>query len=231
MKKEYGLRVLFYLMGLLVLAAGLTLNTKAGLGVSPIISVAYSVSVIAGQNFGDMTFILYGVFVVAEMAIHLIRGRKAGWGKLWPALLKDALQFPLSLVFTRFLNVFSGAIPDFAGAGMAARLLVLACAIACTGVGAALSLNMQLIPNPGDGIVQAVAGCIGRSVGFTKNCVDLCSICVTCILGLTLAREIVGIGLGTVLAMAGVGRVIALFNHFTYRRILEAAGLAPWKKA
>ena len=30
----------FYLMGLLILAMGLTLNTKAGLGVSPIISLS-----------------------------------------------------------------------------------------------------------------------------------------------------------------------------------------------
>ena len=34
MKKETVSRVLFYLAGLLILAVGLTLNTKAGLGVS-----------------------------------------------------------------------------------------------------------------------------------------------------------------------------------------------------
>ena len=50
----------FYLMGLLILAMGLTLNTKAGLGVSPIISLSYAASVIWNRNFGDMTFVLYG---------------------------------------------------------------------------------------------------------------------------------------------------------------------------
>lgn len=35
-------RVLIYIAGLLILAMGLTLNTKAGLGVSPIISVSYA---------------------------------------------------------------------------------------------------------------------------------------------------------------------------------------------
>ena len=43
----------FYLMGLLILAMGLTLNTKAGLGVSPIISLSYAASVIWNRNFGD----------------------------------------------------------------------------------------------------------------------------------------------------------------------------------
>ena len=34
-------RWIFYILGMVVLAAGITLNTKKGLGVSPIISVAY----------------------------------------------------------------------------------------------------------------------------------------------------------------------------------------------
>ena len=42
MKAVY--RWTFYILGMLVLALGLTLNTKAGLGVSPIISIAFAVS-------------------------------------------------------------------------------------------------------------------------------------------------------------------------------------------
>ena len=56
MKNLY--RWLIYSGGMAVLALGITLNTKTGLGVSPIISVAYSVSQIFSLNFGDMTFLL-----------------------------------------------------------------------------------------------------------------------------------------------------------------------------
>ena len=73
MKKPVFYRILFYVIGLLVLALGLTLNTKTGLGVSPIISVAYSISEIFDQNFGNMTLALYSLFVVIEMILHLIR--------------------------------------------------------------------------------------------------------------------------------------------------------------
>ncbi len=38
------MRGLIYLMGMVILAFGITLNTKTGLGVSPIISIAYCVS-------------------------------------------------------------------------------------------------------------------------------------------------------------------------------------------
>ena len=228
MKKQTVSRVLFYLAGLLILAVGLTLNTKAGLGVSPIISVSYSTSVILGQNFGNMTFVLYGIFVVIELILHTIRilRGKGGDGKgKWLILVKDILQFPLSLVFTRFLNVFSGLIPDFSDGHFALRLAVLILAIICTGIGAALSLNMRIIPNPGDGIVQAIADCINKSVGFTKNCFDLFNICITFTIGMVFTGGLVGIGIGTVLAMLGVGRVIALFNHFTYYQIGRLTGL------
>ena len=59
-----------YTLGMVILALGLTLNTKTGLGVSPIVSVAYCVSQILDMNFGDMTFVLYALFVAAQFAIR-----------------------------------------------------------------------------------------------------------------------------------------------------------------
>ena len=144
------------------------------------------------------------------------------------------LQFPLSLIFTRFLNLFSEQIPElqtvyadaFAGS-LPGRFLFLCLAILLTGIGAAMSLNMRLVPNPGDGIVQAIADTIGRSVGFTKNCFDLFNIVLTTIISLLFAGHLVGVGVGTVVAVVGVGRVIALFNHFTQDWMARKAGLLP----
>lgn len=240
MKEPVFYRILFYAIGLLVLALGLTLNTKTGLGVSPIISVAYSISEIFDHNFGNMTLALYSLFVVIEIILHLIRDRKytkksggvlahAGKADLKFILLLDFLQIPLSLIFTRFLNVFSAIIPDLysdrqSTAGeMAIRVIVIA--IILTGIGAAMSLNMRIVPNPGDGIVQAIADTIHKSVGFTKNCFDLTNITITIVLSFVFAGHLVGVGVGTVLAMIGVGRTIAVFNHFTYAKIKELAGV------
>lgn len=88
-----------------------------------------------------------------------------------------------------------------------------------------MSLNMRIIPNPGDGIVQAIADTIHKSTGFTKNCFDLFNICVTISVGLIFAHHLVGIGLGTVLAVIGVGRAIAAFNYLFYEKTKTLAGL------
>lgn len=234
MKHAALYRWAFYLLGLLVLAAGLTLNTKAGLGVSAIISVSSSISEVFGFSFGNTTLGLYSVFIVIEIILHTIRDRNyekntaealknAGRRNRKLVLLMDILQLPFSIVFTRFLNIFSALIPDFALGGMAVRVLVLLTAIAFTGIGAAMSLNMRIIPNPGDGIVQAIADCVNKEVGFTKNCVDVVNILISTSIGLIFAGHLAGVGIGTVLAVVGVGRVIAVFNHLFYDRMNRLA--------
>lgn len=232
MNKHLIPRILFYIAGLLILALGIILNTKCGLGVSPIISVAFSISAITKFNFGNMTFVLYAIFVLVELLIHLtLHHRYRVHPDRTPVirrnlnllLVMDLLQLPLSLIFTRFMNLFSAWIPAPEGFGY--QLLVLACGIICTGIGAAMSLNMRIIPNPGDGIVQAISDFVEKSVGFTKNCFDLFNICLTCCIGLIFAHHLIGIGLGTVVAVLGVGRVIALFNHLFMKKMTCIAGV------
>lgn len=203
------LQILVYVVGMFILALGLTLNTKANLGVSPIISVPYSISQITGLNFGDLTFVVYAIFVVIQIIIHIrLKNHKR--------IVSDILQLPLSLIFTRLLNIFSTYIPTAQNLGI--RFIVLTLAIICTGVGAAMSLSMQLVPNPGDGIVQSLAEGFNKSVGLTKNLFDCFNLCITLCISIFIAHQIVGVGIGTVIAVFGVGRVIALFHHiFEYK--------------
>ncbi len=211
-------RFIWYVIGMAVIALGISLNTKTSLGVTPIISTAYCVSVITGHNLGNMTFLLYVLLVCVEVVIHLVR-------KLKKQVIFDCLQVVVSLIFTRFLNVFDMLIPNFGSTQMqgtfvgslGGRIIFLIIAIICTGVGAALSLNMRIVPNPGDGIVQTIADAVKKDNGFVKNCVDITCVIITCATGLILSGKITGIGIGTLMAMIGVGRVIAVFNKLTRR--------------
>lgn len=233
-------RILIYTAGMLILAMGLTLNTKAGLGVSPIISVSYSISEITHHNFGNMTILLYCFFVVVEIILHLFREKryeKESHNMLEHAnkvdrkliFIMDFLQIPLSIIFTRFLNLFSAVLPAFSEQydhtvkQWILRFLILLLALILTGIGAAMSLNMRIVPNPGDGIVQAIADCIHKSVGFTKNCFDLFNVTLTIIISLVCTGRLHGVGIGTVLAVIGVGRTIAIFNHFTKEKLTKLA--------
>ena len=190
------------------------MNTKTGLGVSPIISIAYSVSTIWDLNFGNMTMALYCVFVIAQF---IIRGKDRKWS--------DLLQIPVALLVSQLLNLFSWLMRDFHFENFWINLAFLILAILLTGLGVVLSVDMRLVPNPGDGIVQAISDRTGKSLGLTKNLFDIGCIITTIVLGLTMEGKLIGIGLGTVLAVIGVGRAIALFNLLLWGPITKAAGL------
>lgn len=215
MKNKRALRIFYYLLGLVILAAGITLNTKTTLGVSPIVSVACCLSEITGWNFGNTTFLWYTTFVLIEMLLHLIR-KAPDWRQKIGA---DLLQIVVSLLFTRFMNLFSAVIPvfetaypnSFAGS-LGGRFLFLLLAIVLTGVGAALSLFMRIVPNPGDGLVQGISDFFGLRTGLSKNLIDTGCVLLTALLSLLLLHRVVGIGIGTLAAMLGVGRVVALFE-------------------
>ncbi len=219
-------RFLIYVAGLIVLALGLVLNTKSGLGVSPILSIAYAISQMGNYNFANVTLGMYLVFVFMETMIHL----SMHCGK--SQYVSDILQIPLSIVFTRFMNIFSMIIPELVFYEKSTtyeyviRFAVLLSGLILTGIGAATSLNMRIVPNPGDGIVQAVADRIGKTVGFTKNCIDVSCVVLTVAASLLLTGRLYGVGAGTIVAVILVGRTIAIYNFFMRRRLLEAAGLS-----
>ena len=204
-----------YLLGMLLLALGLTLNTETGLGASAIVSIPFTLSEGLEMNFGNLTLVAYCVLVAAQF---VVKGKNRTW--------VDLLQLVVSLIFTRFLNVFKAIIPYKNGV-LPADIALLVLAIILTGVGAAMTVDMQLVPNPGDGIVNSLAQRFGKELGFCKNCFDLGCVTASLLIGLAFGNALLGIGLGTILSMIGAGRAIAVFNVLCKRPLLRAAGLEP----
>ena len=200
---------------MVLLALGLTLNTKTGLGASAIVSIPFTLSEGTGLDFGDLTLVEYCVLVAAQF---VVKGKKRTW--------VDLLQLVVSLVFTRFLNIFKAAIPYESGF-LPADIALLVVAIILTGVGAAMTVDMQLVPNPGDGIVHSLAQRFGKELGLCKNLFDVGCVATSLVLGLAFGDPLLGIGLGTILSMVGVGRSIAVFNGLCKPRLLAMAGLQP----
>ena len=209
-------RVLFYLFGQIILATGLTLSTKVNLGVSPILSIAYCASVITGRAIGDTSLIVYIICIIAEIILHARQDMQPEQRK--KVFILDLLQLPLSLVFTRVMNLFARFIPTPSGT-LFLRIPLLILAIVCVGVGAAMTLDMRLIANPADGIVQVISDVSGMKLGLTKNIVDISCVILTAIASFTLAHRIIGIHVGTHLAMFGTGRVIAVFNRIMEKHV------------
>lgn len=206
-----------YLCGLLTLAVGITLNTKTGLGVSPLISLPFVASHIWGLSLGNTTLISYVVFILLQIVLN-------GKG----SRLRTLLQLPLSLVFTRLMDLISPFVPmQTQLTGQAAMLVI---AILLTGIGAAMSLDMRLIPNPSDGVVQSISDFLHKETGLCKNCIDAVCTLLAVALSLAVCGKIIGIGVGTVATVLGIGRIIALFNRLFLKKLQSLAGLQEQEK-
>lgn len=193
-------RFFVYLIGIVVLSLGITLNTKTGLGVSPIISVAYCVSEISGVRLGLVTFVWY-MLMIALQAIMLRH-------EFEPFQL---LQIGVSFLTSWFIDLFDGILPDFTPLPL--QLAGLAAAIIITSMGIVLTVGMKVVPNPADGLANVLGQKLNRDLGFGKNVFDLSSILISVTVGFVLAGHLVGIGAGTVLTMIFTGRVVALLNR------------------
>ena len=220
MKKSWMFRIGFFVAGLMGIALGVTFSARTGLGVSPITSVPYSIAQASGLSPSRAVLIVYSFMVLIQF---LIRGKHRRW--------IDLCQIPVSVLFSAFLDWFETLFTfTFTFEGLLPNLLVLAAAIVCMGAGIAMTVGMQLVPNPPDGLVATAAWAVGRELGFVKNIVDLSCVITALTVDLVFSGGLVSIGLGTILVGIFTGRMVALFNRFCKEPMLRLAGVTETTK-
>lgn len=202
-----------YLLGIIVLTCGVTLNTKTLLGVSPFVSVPNSLTVLYGWDLGSLMTILYLLCVVAQL---LMKGRRFN--------IMDVLQFPVSFLSGWLIGQYDRHLL-FPDPSWPLRLILLAAAILLTGTGVCMMVNMDLSPNPADGLVDCISKRSGKSMGLCKNLFDMSCVGITLAISLPLGGRVIGIGPGTLVTMLLTGRVIALVNRWFRTPMRRLAGL------
>lgn len=188
---------LIYVIGLLVMALGITLNTKTGLGVSPIISIPYNISILGKWNLGLVTFLFYSFLVLLQFLLLGKNFQPSQW-----------LQIPMSLITSLFIDLFDIVLPDIQQTVF--RFLFLFVAILFTGIGASLTVGMKLVPNPADGLANVLGLLAQKGFGFGKNLFDFSCLFLSACIGILFAGHLIGIGIGTIFTMLFTGRVVAL---------------------
>ena len=201
-------RRVVYLVGVILLACGIALNTKTDLGVAPILSVAFVLSELSGIPFSLMSFFYYCFLILLQLILLGRRFEQLQW-----------LQLAASFLTSFFIGVFSRLIP--AAGSLPLRIAFLLLAILLTGTGIILSVGAKFVPNPGDGMANAIALRTGKNLGFSKNLLDILSFLVALSLGLLFRGRLLGVGAGTVVTMLLTGRAVALLQ----KPVLRLAGL------
>ena len=192
-------RVIVYVLGILILGLGVIFNTKTALGVAAINSVPYSLSQLTNLTLGNWTTVMYIVMVVIQLCIY----RKFE--------LKVIMQIPFSYVMGIILDFYDVMI-TFVPSNMIESCVLMIIAILLTGLGVYLVVGMDFVPNPPDGLVNALAHVFKKPFGSVKWIFDCCMMSLTIVMTLLMTGHIIGIGIGTVISALFVGRSIQMYT-------------------
>ena len=193
-------RIIIYLVGMLLLAVGIVLNTRTGLGVAAVASFPFAINQITGLSLGNASMFMYLVLVV----LQLVLVRKAD--------LKILLQIPFSVGF--------GVILDFVNNNLSIRantlvsgLALLLVAVLTIASGVFMMVKCDLILNPVDGAVKTMSDVFKVKFGRVKIIFDASFVALTIVTSLVFTGSIIGIGIGTVIAVLLMGNTIQFMVH------------------
>jgi len=213
MKSQLAWRGGIYLSGMMIIAMGITFSTKSGLGISPMTSAPYALANSLGASFSTTVFLVYVVMVFVQMAI---KGKHCSWRYL--------LQIPSSMLFTSFLRWFETMV-NVPCHTLFERLFISLIGSVLVGIGFAMMVDMQIVPNPPDGLIFEVSEATGKDLGFWKNAFDFTFVILSGVIDFISCGKLVSIGAGTVLAMIVTGRVVATVNYLFKEKMLRHAGM------
>lgn len=195
-------RLAIYCLGLLILAFGIALAVNCRLGVSPVSSLPYVISQIAGISLGTCTILVYICYILLQMVISR---------KFQPALL---LQLVFSTIFGWFVDGAKWVLGDFCLPTYFGQLAMLAASILLIGFSLVLYIDVQLAPMPAEGLVGCLCEKLGKPFSSMKTFVDCSSVLIGAVLSLVFLGKLTGIREGTVLTALLVGKTMGYLRKF-----------------
>lgn len=194
--------------GLFIMAFGVALSIKAGLGTSPISSLPYVVSLLTPLTVGTATILMHCILIILQ--IILLR-REFSFYQL--------LQLPVAFIFgymTDFAVWLTGGIE--AHSYMQSWMLCLA-GILFVGVGVSFEVNAAIVTLAGEGIVLAVSKVFRIPFANSKIGFDCTLVILASVLSILFLGSLKGVREGTAAAALLVGVVAKYVGRiFMHRR-------------
>ncbi len=187
-------RVLTLVAGLFLLALGVALSTKSGLGVSPSSSLAYLLSEIFPLSMGSFTTLMN----VCYLLIQLVLLRRS----FHPARL---LQLVVVFLFGYFTDFTLRLVAPLQVEGYPLRLVLCVVSCAVMGLGVFLEVRANVIVMASEGALGVIAEKTHREFGQIKIMNDCICVLASLVISLLVFRQIKAVREGTVIAAVLVG--------------------------
>jgi len=218
-KKNMLARICVYLIGMFLAAMGAALAINSGIGISPISSFPFVLSLIFDTYIGIFVALQLILFVLLQL---LILRRDFKWIQVG--------QLLSSVIFGFFIDLSRLIIGDFLIPTYFGQLLMLAISIILLSSGVFLYVTPRILPVSSDGLILALVQKVPK-LTFARGKILLdCTIMTLALLSSFLfLGEFYAIREGTILAAIFVGRLIPVIRKIlspTLRKI----GVAPMEE-
>ena len=203
MKQTPSLRsYLIFFLGLEIAALGISLITGAGLGTSPVTSLAYVLSLATPISLGVFTFLVNTLCLLGQA---LLLGRAFEKRRLF--------QLPATFLFSFSIDLDIWLLTPILPTAYPAKLAMLLCGCAVLGLGIALEVCSNALILPAEGIVHVASQQFSIAFAKVKTAFDLGTVAIATLVSLAAMGEICGIREGTILAALTVGAFSRLFQR------------------
>ena len=202
-------RLPVYFLGLFIMTLGIAMSVKSDLGVSPISSIPYTMTCIWGLEMGKATILLHCFLVLLQVLI--LRSRFQ---------IKNLLQILVGIVFgyfTTFCNALFAFLPTPENLVIRLGMSVISAALVAFGI--FLYLPADIMPQAGEGAMQAISDVSGKEFSRVKIAFDLTLVSISLVTCLLMLHSLGSVGIGTILSAILVGTFLGLYKrHFEEKR-------------
>lgn len=195
-------RVIVYCFGLLFLAFGVSFSIKSNLGVSPINSIPYVLSLVTGKGQGLITTIIFSLYVMLQ--ILLLRKEFQ---------IKNLLQLLFASLFGSLVTFSNYVLKNFIVPDhYLVRLCCLVISIVFVAMGLLLYLSTDIVPQPPEGLMLAISKKTGIRMSKIKVVFDCTVVAIAVGISLMAFGEMSGVREGTIISAILIGKVLDLFS-------------------
>ncbi|MGN0631685.1 MAG: YitT family protein [Ruminococcus sp.] len=202
-KAETLRRYILFIISLFIAALGVAFTKHAGLGVSPVSSIANVMNLkVPSVSLGTWLIIYNCILILGQIAVLRRKFQ-----------LLQLLQVPLSFLFGWFTDIGMKIAGHINAEYYPVRLLLCLSGIIILGFGISLSVIANVIMNSGEAFVKAVSDTLDADFGTVKIAFDVTNVTLSILLSLVFFNfTIAGTREGTVMSALLTGVFVKFFR-------------------
>jgi len=198
-------RLVLYIGGLFFLTLGVSLSIQAGLGVSPVSSLAYALVLTTGLSIGITTVLANILFIL----VQIILNKRIN--------IKDfILQLIISVVFGFFMDAtlfIVQLLPPPESIVLRCVYLIISLFVVSAGLIGYFTAKLPLMPY--DALTYVISERFKLKFSKAKIMGDLLNVFVSATLGLVFIKSFGSIGIGTIVAAYFIGKILGwMISHY-----------------